>query len=295
MTPRIIALALACAMAPIQEARSWGAAGHSIIAEIAQRRLPPRVQRTIHRLLGGTASLASVAGWADQIATQRPETVNWHFVNIPYAASSYDPVRDCRPTPKGDCVVAAIERFKAILADRSQSRRRRSEALIFLVHLVGDIHQPLHCADRDDAGGNKTAVTFFGTATNLHMVWDVGIIEKHAFDWGQHVRELEENGLIPKPSAGQQRGSVADWAWETHVAAVNVAYAIPADGALGDAYYQRSLPIVQRQLALAGIRLARILREALGDRRSHSRRAHATAAEGHESYRDGVWIAATKD
>jgi hypothetical protein len=255
----IVAALLACA--PLNEAASWGASGHSIVAEIAQRRLEPDALRRIKELLGGEVSLASVANWADHVALLRPNTYNWHFVNIPYDATGYDAQRDCRPTPKGDCVIAAIARPRDALARASSSRQERIEALMFLVHFVGDIHQPLHCADRNDAGGSQLPVTFFGEPTTLHLVWDVGIIERRSFDWGEHVRLIEQNWFPGKDITALQRGEPADWAWEAHRLAVEVAYVLPENHELGIEYFHRSLSTVDRQLALAGIRLARLLNE----------------------------------
>jgi hypothetical protein len=254
------------AIAPLHQAASWGVSGHSIVAEIAQRRLAPDVLPKIRRLLGGEVSLASIASWADQVTLLRPHTINWHFVNIPYDATSYVAARDCKDTPKGDCVVNAIQRARATLADRSAPRQKKTEALMFLVHLVGDVHQPLHCADRDDAGGNKLAVTFFDTRMSLHAVWDYGMIDRHTLYWGEYVRQIEHDWFPGKDIRTLARGEPADWAWETHRAAVEVAYDLPEDLKLADAYYRRSLPVVSRQLALAGLRLARVLNEAFGRR-----------------------------
>jgi hypothetical protein len=258
------ALAIFLALAPLNEALSWGSAGHSIIAEIAQRRLHPHVLRQIRNLLDGNASLASIAGGADHLVLLRPNTANWHFVNIPYDATSYDATRDCRETPAGDCVINAIQRARATLADRSAPKPRRAEALMFLVHLVGDAHQPLHTVDRDDAGGNRTMVTFFDRPISLHMLWDVAIIEKQTFDWGEYVQRLETTWFPGKDVRSLARGEPADWAWDAHTAAVNVGYALPEDMKLGDDYTRAARTAVDRQLALAGIRLARLLNEAFG-------------------------------
>jgi hypothetical protein len=136
---------------------------------------------------------------------------------------------------------------------------------MYLVHFVGDLHQPLHVIERDnDAGGNRLAVTFFDAPTSLHMVWDIGIIEKRARDWGEYVRILERDWLPHKDIRSLQAGSPVEGALEAHAAAVQVAYVLLTDLKLGDSYYQQSLPIVDRQLALAGIRLARLLNEAFG-------------------------------
>jgi hypothetical protein len=262
MRLRAALLFIVFALAPLQHAAAWGVGGHSVIAEIAQRRLSPEVQRTIRDLLGGDVSLASVAAWADHVALLFPNTANWHFVNIPYDATGYDAERDCRQTVKGDCIINAIARAQAGLIDRSASTASRAEALKFLVHLIGDVHQPLHTIDRHDEGGNQFTVTFFGKPMSLHAVWDFGLIEKYSFDWGEYVERIE-NGLLGKPVQALQAGTPVDWAWEAHMVAVDVAYVVPEDLKLGDAYYQRVLPVIDRQLALAGIRLTRLLNEAL--------------------------------
>jgi hypothetical protein len=264
MTARAIVLAGLLALAPLNQALSWGNNGHSIIAEIAQRRLHPQVWIQIENLMGKQVSLASIASWADDLVQQRPDTINWHFVNIPYDATDYVSSRDCRPTPKGDCVINAIARARATLDDRSAPRQQRAEALMFLVHFVGDVHQPLHTIDRKDEGGNKLAVTFFDVPMPLHAVWDIGLVEKRTFDWGHYVTILEDTWLPGKDIRDLQRGTPADWALQAHAAAVDVAYVLPEDLKLGNAYYQRSLPTLDRQLALAGLRLARLLNEAFG-------------------------------
>lgn len=262
--PRAALLIIVFAVSPVSEAASWGASGHSIIAEIAQRRLDPQAARRIRELLGDNVSLASVASWADDLAMLRPDTANWHFVNIPYDAASFDPARDCKETARGDCVINAIARARALLADRKASRQQRAEALMLLIHFIGDVHQPLHAANRNDAGGSQLAVTFFDRPMSLHAVWDFGIIDKRTFDWGEYVRYLEQCWLRGKDINALQRGTPVDWALEAHRAAVDVAYSVPEDLKLGLPYYQKSVPIVDRQLALAGVRLAHVLNQALG-------------------------------
>lgn len=251
------ALVLAC------EVHAWGASGHAIVAEIAQRRLDPAVKRQIQDLLGADVSLASISNWADTLAMTAPQTRRWHYVNIPVGASGYDAGRDCKKTAEGDCIVAAIGRAQATLADRSAPRQQRAQALKLLVHLVADIHQPLHCAERDgDAGGARLAVTFFGSASTLHQVWDIGLLEKASYDWGEHVGQIAE--LMANDKAGSMtQGSPAQWAWETHLVAVTAAYGHLSEKALDKEYQARNLPVVHRQLGLAGLRLAKLLNETL--------------------------------
>jgi len=163
---------------------AWGGEGHKIIAAIADKRLTPGARMQVIALLEGTP-LPDVASWADDVRKERPETSRWHYVDIPYEATSYDAARDCQLTDHGDCVIAEIVRAEKMLGDTSQSEADRAEALKFLIHFLGDMHQPLHCAERKDPvtgkgdrGGNDVHLSFFGTPTNLHAVWDSGLIER---------------------------------------------------------------------------------------------------------------------
>jgi hypothetical protein len=254
-------LSIILAVAPLHGAKSWGEAGHSIVAEIAQRHLDPVVLQRIKLLLGGEVSLASISNWADTVSLTRPETRRWHFVNIPVTADHYDSEKYC---PNDDCIIGAIARMRNVLVNDAAPQLQRAEALKFLVHLVADIHQPLHCAERNnDAGATTLLVTFFDTTMSLHMVWDVGLIEQRTHDWGELVDEIErewlKNGVLAKTLGGQP----ADWAWQSHEIARDLAYDVPQDLKLSEAYYNFSFPIVERQLASAGIRLGRMLNEAL--------------------------------
>lgn len=257
------ALVLGCsaALRPAP-AVAWGAIGHALIARVAAAHLTPQARARVRELLHG-ASLADVASWADDVRETREETARWHFVDIPLWRRAYDPHRDCRKTPYGDCAVAAIGRFARTLADPQAPPAARGEALKFLVHLIGDIHQPLHCATNHDGGGNDVLVTFFGEPANLHWVWDTGIIEHAGLREAAYAGALE-TWLRSENVAALQRGSVVDWVNESHRLAVEHAYKIPADHRLGDAYFAANRPIVDRQLATAGVRLARVLNDALG-------------------------------
>jgi hypothetical protein len=159
-------------------AAAWGNAGHRIIARVAWEYLTPRAKEAVTRLLG-KEDLASASTYADDVRSLRPETTAWHFVEMPRNAQSYVPTRDCVETARGDCAVAVVERLGKVLTsnDVKTTDEERAEALKFLVHLIGDLHQPLHCGYKDDAGGNKIRVVFFGNVTNLHAVWDTYMIE----------------------------------------------------------------------------------------------------------------------
>lgn len=253
-------------------AAAWGTEGHRIVARLAQRNLSPKARQEVRRLLRQGETLESVATWADVIRNSRPETKRWHYVDILLEHSDYDPVRDCKRTPFGDCIInalgesralladpALLENFKLVLANPQESRQARYEALKFLVHFIGDLHQPLHCADNHDQGGNGLKVTFFGVSTNLHKVWDTDIITKAGFS--QTVNRVTTLAMAGETGA-LQADSFADWALATHRLAIEHAYKnIPANKRLGQSYYLSNRPVVDQQLLKAGQRLAAILNE----------------------------------
>ena len=269
-------LVLVC-LAP-RRAHAWGGAGHRIVAIIAEGRLTPDARAEVRSLLGPNVSLSSVAIYADNIRNSRPDTERFHYVDIPLESNGlYDPVRDCPESEKGDCVIKALERYRAELADRSLSRGRRAFALKFIVHLVGDMHQPLHCAEhnRDGGGGGKKIVWFGATGGekgfNLHGLWDSLIINGTNLSDAQFAAALEKK-LTPAKAAAFRNGTPLDWAHAAHGAARSVAYgALPktSSGAfvkkpdLGADYLKKARPVVDDQLTKAGVRLARLLNETL--------------------------------
>src|SRR5262249_19335430 len=152
-------------------------------------------------------------------------------------------------------------KFKLVLEDCSKPKSDRVDALRFLVHLVGDVHQPLHASDNSDLGGNYVAVTFFGSDTNLHKLWDTGIILHTVYAWGSYATRLEDKWFPTHDTNGADGGTPADWANESHKYAQDVAYDLPVGHSLSDSYYKKALDVVDRQLAVGGLRLARLLRE----------------------------------
>lgn len=236
-------------------ALAWGAEGHEVIATIALAELTPQARAQAAGLLGGAAMLVHDSNWADEIRDQRPETGRWHYVNIPLDAVRYDARRDCSG---GDCVVAQVTRQLAVLADRKAPPRRRAEALRFVIHFVGDIHQPLHAVG--DRGGNAVRVRLMGDRTNLHHVWDASVLEPMGPDAGAIAARLAPT---PAQRKAWRTGGPADWANESHAIARAV---YPRDRRvlrLSFASLEAAGPAVRAQLAKAGDRLAWLLNRAL--------------------------------
>jgi hypothetical protein len=158
----------------------WGGEGHQIVALIAERNLKPSARAMVTELLGdANISDAEVVSWADEIKRdERRDTADWHYVNIPMTADTFDRRRDGR---RGENVIDKLTEQSRVLADESQPREKRAEALKWVVHLAGDVHQPLHVADRNqDRGGNSCLVFFLELrrAESLHKVWDTWLVRE---------------------------------------------------------------------------------------------------------------------
>ena len=245
---------------PATHALAWFDLGHRVVAQIAASRLTPHTTEAVRDLLGGQ-ELADASIWADRIRGQRRNTGALHFVNIPLDAGAYDPQAYC---PNGQCIIAAIETDRQILADPSATSVARTEALRFLIHLIGDLHQPLHVSDNNDKGGNQTQVQFFGSGTNLHKVWDGQLVEQSGMDEGQYLDHLDRR-MATLDLASFERGTVVDWAMEGHQIAVQSAYRIPRNRQLSENYEAANLPNVDLALIKAGVRLAKVLNDALAN------------------------------
>jgi S1/P1 Nuclease len=241
----------------------WGGEGHSLVARIAWDELTPAVRAKVTEILGPGVTIQSVASWADNVRNQRKDTGPWHYIDIPIDKPHLDMARDC---PNGDCVIAKIEDFRKQLKDPAVTGVQRREALMFLIHFVGDMHQPLHCSDNKDKGGNDTHIVFNNRPSNLHSLWDSGLLGLMG----------KEDDLLPAYSADAARhakswrkGSVSDWAEESHREAVKITYGkLPKAAAgtqptIGEKYEKKAEPEVKEQIEKAGVRLARVLNEAL--------------------------------
>jgi hypothetical protein len=252
---------LACyALLAPGQALAWGAEGHRAVAIIAALHLKPHAFKAVQDLMGPSVpdEMANASVWADEIRRERRETARLHFVNIPIQSQGFDAARDC---PERACVVAAVEDYARKAADQTQPLEQRREALAFLIHFVGDLHQPLHCADDHDHGGNEVPIQDGNHNETLHAWWDTDVVKM----LGKREQEIADkvDPLIDRRWAG---GTPADWANESWVVARNVVYAHlpgpPGHGVrleLTQQYEAEGQKVAAVQLAKAGIRLAAIM------------------------------------
>ncbi len=233
----------------------WGATGHRATGYIAERHLSKKAKKAIDRILAGQ-SLAMASTWMDEIRSDSTynHTADWHWVTIP-DGMTYE---ETEKNPNGD-IIMTIERIVAALKSKKLNAKEEAEHLKMLIHLVGDIHQPLHVG-RPDRGGNDIKIVWFRTDTNLHRVWDSDMID----DTKLSYTELAES--FSKPSAAQiqawQKVTVRDWAKES------ISYRPQVydygNGRLGYQYSYKYFGIARERMLQAGIRLAGVLNEIYG-------------------------------
>lgn len=238
---------IACTVTPL--AFAWGSDGHKIVALLAEAQLTPVARKQVDRLLAlePTSTLASISTWADE--HRNPATAAWHYVNFPRGDCNYQPERDC---PDGRCVVAAIDRQVEVLRTNGDEEKRLN-ALKYVVHFIGDIHQPLHAGYGDDHGGNSYQLQAFMRGSNLHAVWDTGLIKSLGLE-----NEAIVKSLLKRPLPVEK----------TLVSTTKIAEESCRIVARSDFYPERLVtveyletytPVLSYQLALAGSRLAQIL------------------------------------
>ncbi len=236
----------------------WGATGHRVTASIAEQYLNAKSKKRLAAILG-QESLAMVSTWMDEIRSDSTYnyTANWHWTTIPdgkrYEDVEHDQNLDGR-------IVIMVEKFSKELGTGKLSAREEREYLKMLIHMVGDIHQPLHVGKPGDKGGNDVKLTWFGGNSTLHRVWDSDMIDDSKLSYTELVQ------FLPKPDAATvkklQSASIREWAMES-VSVRSEVYNI-GNGKLGYVYNYKYFGIAKRRLMEAGVRLAGILNQIYG-------------------------------
>jgi len=273
-------------------ANAWWEEGHRTTARLAAYYLTPAARTRVAAILGVPDTpeavadgLAVASTWADEIKKDRPDTFTWHFIDIALQDKKDQIPARC---PNENCVTARIDQFSAqLVKDKAAADPRMDlDALRFLVHFVGDIHQPLHAVSDADQGGNCESLSeVYEKARNLHALWDGPLVSDVNPDDKALAAELKQelDGLGAGRMKKMAEGSAEDWAWESHKLAEKVIYdklKIPTEpvefpanckaapqAILDDKitvepkYVGEMKPVVREQLELAGLRLAKLLNE----------------------------------
>ena len=265
--PRLtILLPLLFALSPRQGA-AWCPVGHQVVAQIAEDNLTDAAKQGIQGLLGQGVHLKDVANWADETASDRHKTEPLHAIKLPVSKNvTIDQVMNY--CPDGNCVVAQVDLDIQTLRDPKADYPKKIKALKYLVHLTGDLHQPLHCSDNSSQDGNQGMVLFHNVSLNLYAVWD-DLIEDYALLKYDSDRALQlEKKITPENKKEWEKGAPKDWAYESYLIAKIKIYKVMTPKDLGadnqplpENYYSTMRPIVNKQLEKAGIRLAYVLNQ----------------------------------
>lgn len=238
-----------------QPAAAWGPKGHRVVGQIAENHLSAPALAAVRELMG-SESLARAGTWADEIRSDPAweHAAPWHFISV----DDDETLETTERSSQGD-VLSAMERYEGVLRNPEAPREERVVALRFLVHFVADVHQPLHVGRRADGGGNDTLVLWFGEPTHLHALWDTHLVEHQGLSFTELVRFIDHPS--PAEVAAWQGSSYEDWIAESFGLRDRV-YDL-GDRRLGYDYAKENVPVVERRLLQAGVRLAGLLDDLL--------------------------------
>ncbi|MVN91524.1 S1/P1 nuclease [Mucilaginibacter aquatilis] len=228
---------------------SWGFKGHRAVATIAQRHLTSNTAYVVSAYLGGQP-MDAVSTWADE--NRDPKTAAWHYINLPLGLNREQFVKTVQESE--GTVYTAILKMEATLKDPAASVAQKNEALKYLIHFVGDAHQPMHVSRKEDKGGNTIQLRLNGKGTNLHSLWDSKLIDQEGLSQDDMVRTYDK--ATPAEIKKWQNDSPMEWLWESYqVTSELYANAKPGQ-TIDDAYYQKYIPVIRKRVDQAGIRLA---------------------------------------
>lgn len=265
----------------MQDVLAWGQTGHRAIGEIAERNMRPDTLKKAHALLNGH-NLAYASTWADEIRSdpkRYSHTFNWHYTTWQNDDERFHSGAESKDT---GFLLTQLERQLTVLKNSHATKSERAEALRYVVHLLGDVHQPLHVGGGNDRGGNSCRVTWFGTASNLHAVWDSEMINSNGLSYTE-LADFASQGRTAAERHAARHGNLRDWSLEskklrgeiyppevqspnapvTYLSYCHDPVETEAMPKLGYEYSYRFLPAVYDRIYLAGVRLARLLDEAL--------------------------------
>jgi len=222
--------------------------GHKMVAAAAWEQLTPFAKQSVERVLGmGKEHFIEASTWADRIKSN--EDFNYlkplHYVNMPKDALSYVKSRDCK---NDKCVVQAIKKFSDIA--RTGSDKEKTLALRMLIHLIADVHQPLHAGLYEDRGGNWYEIKYQGKSVTLHKFWDNHLVKRFDKQVASGAQKILENQITVNTS------NPARWAEESHEISVNSVYLVPENHVPSDEYLSMADEIMEKQLSRAAWRLA---------------------------------------
>jgi len=242
---------------------AWGVDGHRAVGKIAEHHLSRKARHEIQQLLG-TETLPLVSTWPDEIRyyPEFKETGPWHYVNTASGLNHDQYIQQLKAQTEPNAYSALLTQL-AILKDASKTQPERLAALKFVVHLVGDVHQPLHAGHAEDKGGNDIKLKYRGKDTNLHSLWDSGLIDYQGLSYTEMAGQYDH-----QPSRRQvkewQKATPEQWLWESYQASEQIYKDVPANGDVDYKYFPAHAELMKQRIEQAGVRLAALLNQTLG-------------------------------
>jgi len=241
---------------------AWGVLGHRIVGQIAESYLTPTAKKEIAKILG-TESLAMSANWADFIKSDTTMTYisKWHYVDVNGGMSN----AEFQAYLKNDTITDAYTKLNFLIKELKNKQLPQDKKVMYLrllIHIVGDIHQPLHVGHVDDEGGNKIRVTWFGTPSNLHSVWDSKLIDFQQLSYTEYADAINHTTLTQRNAL--QKQNLNNWLFQTYQVAQKVYSDIKPDDKLSFLYNYNYIDILNQQLVRGGVHLAGLLNSIFG-------------------------------
>jgi hypothetical protein len=238
---------------------AWGTTGHRVVAQIAQDNIKSSTKKKINKLLDNLP-MAYWANWPDFIKSDKTgewdRTFIWHYVNAPRDLSK-EAFVDYIKNVSQENLYSEIPKLERIIQDKVSSIEQKRIALIFLIHLIGDAHQPMHVGCEDDLGGNKITLYWFNERSNLHSVWDGKLIDFEKYSYTEYSNILN---ILPKDNKKQfKSGTLEDWLYESHCLANEIYSSVNNEDKVSFDYSYKYKSVVELQLQKAGLRLASVL------------------------------------
>lgn len=242
---------------------AWGTTGHRIVTEIAERNLTTKAKKNLKKIIGDQ-KLAYFANWGDFVKSNPDykDKDSWHYLNLEGGLNKeqcYDAIENSTDRNLYKRAYLLIEDLKN---NKELTNEQQREALYYLIHMLGDAHQPMHVGRPGDLGGNKITVEYFGQRTNIHSVWDSKLVDDEQYSYTEYTDVL--NNLNKDQVKQVQAGNLNDWLYDSYIKASDIYNDVENNRTLRYEYQYKNKYILEEQLQKGGLRLAKILNEIYG-------------------------------
>jgi len=250
---------IVCAITASNAVFAWGTTGHRVVAEIAERNLSKKAKKEIKKIIGNQ-KLAYWANWPDFIKSNKEFAFadSWHYVNIPGDLAYNQFLTELNNSSEDNMYKRALILIEELKKD-DLPLEKQQQYLYFLIHILGDAHQPMHVGRADDLGGNKVTVEWFGSRSNIHTVWDSKLVDFEKYSYTEYADVL--NILSKKEVKKVQEGTLENWIFDAYTLSNNIYAEVKTNDELRYEYHYLNKQNVEQQLLKGGLRLSKVLNQ----------------------------------